>query len=232
MITLLRPSLVFQMVKHLPAMWETRVWSLGWEDSLEKEMAARCVIPACRVPWAAEAGRLQSTRSQRVRHDRVTDTRTALFKAEDGLPRVFTSSFYSLHARALSCVQCCAENNGSVGPGLTPGLAPLHGAPPSASVRCALGCSRLPRLRLHMALTPCPGTEEDVMSHCLRPLDYGLHGVLQARVLEWVAVPFSRASSQPRDWTQVSPIAGGFSTSWTTTEAPPPTSPTLAKKRM
>ena len=116
MITLLRPSLVFQMVKLLPAVWDTRVWSLGWEDSLEKETAAHCVIPACRIPWAAEAGRPQSTRSQRVRHDWVANTRTALFEAEDGLPRVFTSSFYSPHARTLRCVQCCAENNGSVGP--------------------------------------------------------------------------------------------------------------------
>ena len=41
-------------------------------------------------------------------------------------------------------------------------------------------------------------------------MDYTVHGILQARILEWVAFPFSRASSQPRDWTQVSRIAGGF----------------------
>ena len=40
-------------------------------------------------------------------------------------------------------------------------------------------------------------------------MDYIVHGILQARLLEWVAVPFSRESSQPRDRTQVSPIAGG-----------------------
>ena len=44
-------------------------------------------------------------------------------------------------------------------------------------------------------------------------------GILQARVLEWVAFPFSRESSQPRDWTQVSHIAGRFFTSWATSEA-------------
>ena len=44
-------------------------------------------------------------------------------------------------------------------------------------------------------------------------------GILQATILEWVAFPFSRASSQPRDQTQVSRIAGGFFTSWTTREA-------------
>ena len=51
------------------------------------------------------------------------------------------------------------------------------------------------------------------------PMHYTVHGLLQARILEWVAIPFSRGSSQPRDWTQVSHIAGGFFTSWATREA-------------
>ena len=50
------------------------------------------------------------------------------------------------------------------------------------------------------------------------PVDYTVHGILQARILEWVAVPFSRGSSLPRDRTQVSQIAGGFF-SWATREA-------------
>ena len=41
-----------------------------------------------------------------------------------------------------------------------------------------------------------------------------VHGILPARILEWVAVSFSRGSSQPRDWTQISRTAGGFFTSW------------------
>ena len=41
-----------------------------------------------------------------------------------------------------------------------------------------------------------------------------VHGILQARILEWIAFPFSRWSFQPRDWTQVSCIAGRFFTSW------------------
>ena len=45
-------------------------------------------------------------------------------------------------------------------------------------------------------------------------MDYTVHGILQARILEWVAFPFSGASSQPRDQTGVSCIAGGFFTSW------------------
>ena len=51
------------------------------------------------------------------------------------------------------------------------------------------------------------------------PMDCTVHGILQARILEWVAIPFFRGSSQPRDWTQVSHIAGKFFTSWATREA-------------
>ena len=51
------------------------------------------------------------------------------------------------------------------------------------------------------------------------PMDYTVHGILQARILEWVALPFSRGSPQPRDRTQVSRIAGRFFTSWATREA-------------
>ena len=47
-------------------------------------------------------------------------------------------------------------------------------------------------------------------------MDYTALRILQARILEWVAVPVSRGSSQPRDWTQVSRIVGGFFTSWAT----------------
>ena len=51
------------------------------------------------------------------------------------------------------------------------------------------------------------------------PMDYRVHKILHVRILEWVAFPFSRGSSQPRDWTQVSCIAGGFFTSWATRES-------------
>ena len=51
------------------------------------------------------------------------------------------------------------------------------------------------------------------------PMNYTVHGILQARILEWVAFPFSRGSSQPKDQTQVSRIAWGFFTSLATREA-------------
>ena len=48
------------------------------------------------------------------------------------------------------------------------------------------------------------------------PMDYTVHGIFQARILEWVAISFSRGSSHPRDWTQVSCTAGRFFTIWAT----------------
>ena len=66
---MVRASLVAQMVKHLSAMQETRVRSLGWKDPLEKEMAAHSSILAWKIPWTAEPGRLLSMGSQRVGHD-------------------------------------------------------------------------------------------------------------------------------------------------------------------
>ena len=58
-----------QRLKRLPAMWETRVLSLGQEDLLEEEMATHSSILAWRIPWKKEPGGLESTGSQRVGHD-------------------------------------------------------------------------------------------------------------------------------------------------------------------
>ena len=62
-------SLVVQMVKKLPIMQETWVRFLGWEDTLEKEMAMHSNILAWRIPWIEEPGRLQSMGLQRVGRD-------------------------------------------------------------------------------------------------------------------------------------------------------------------
>ena len=58
-----------QTVKNLPAVRETWVRSLGWEDSVEEGMATHSSDLAWRVPWTEESGGLQSVGSQRVRHD-------------------------------------------------------------------------------------------------------------------------------------------------------------------
>ena len=125
-------SLVAQTVKHLPAMWETRVRSLGQEDPLEKEMATHSSTLACKIPWTEEPGRLQSRGSQRVGHDWAI------------------SHGHTVVVYLLSCVWLCCD--------------PIDYSPLFSSV----------------------------------------HGILQARILEWVAMPSSRGSSQPRDQIRVS----------------------------
>ena len=62
-------SQVAQMVKHLPALWETWIRSLGQEDPLEKEMATHSSTLAWKIPWMEESCGPQSMGSQRVRHD-------------------------------------------------------------------------------------------------------------------------------------------------------------------
>ena len=63
-----------QLLKNLPAVQETWVQSLGWEDPLEKEMATHSSILAWKISWTEEPGGLQSMGSQRVGNDGVTNT--------------------------------------------------------------------------------------------------------------------------------------------------------------
>ena len=65
-------SLVAQMVKSLPEVWETQVQSLGQEDPLEKEVETHSSILAWKIPWTEEPGTLQYMGSQRVGHDWTT----------------------------------------------------------------------------------------------------------------------------------------------------------------
>ena len=64
----IKASLVAQRLKLLPAMWETRVRSLGQEDPLEKEMATHSSILLWEISWTEEPGGLQSVELQRIRH--------------------------------------------------------------------------------------------------------------------------------------------------------------------
>ena len=68
-----------QTAKNLPAVRDTWVWSLGWEDPLEKGMAPHSRILAWKIPWRGETGGLQSMGLQRVRHDWATNTMTTYF---------------------------------------------------------------------------------------------------------------------------------------------------------
>ena len=69
-----RASRVIQIVKNLPAMQETWVQYLGWEDPLEKGRATHSSILAWRTPWTEALGGLQSMASQRVGHDLAANT--------------------------------------------------------------------------------------------------------------------------------------------------------------
>ena len=81
-----------QMVKHLPAMWETRVRSLGWENPLEKEMAPHSSILAL-IPWMEEAGRLQFMGSQSQTRLSVNFTILSFGNLTNDLRTFLTPSF-------------------------------------------------------------------------------------------------------------------------------------------
>ena len=90
----------------------------------------------------------------------------------------------------------------------------------------AVGNSLVIPQKVKYRITWWPGnstpSEVKVTQLCLTVcdlMDYRIHVILQARILEWVAFPFSSGASQPRNWTEVSSIAGGFFTSWATREA-------------
>ena len=79
-------SLLAQMLKHLPAMWETQVRSLGWEGALEKEMATHSRTLAWKIPWMEEPGKLQSMGSQRVGHNSATSLVSDKSKTQEVTP--------------------------------------------------------------------------------------------------------------------------------------------------
>ena len=79
LIPFCQASLVAQMVKNLHAIQETRIWSLGQEDPLEKEMETHSSTFAWRIPWTEEPGRLKSLGSERVGHDWATNITTTVY---------------------------------------------------------------------------------------------------------------------------------------------------------
>ena len=86
----------------------------------------------------------------------------------------------------------------------------LAGSPGGCSQRASLGwCARM---HAQSCLTLCNPMD-------CSPPGSSVHGIFQARILEWIAIPFSRGSSQPKDWTWVSHIAGRFFAIWATREA-------------
>ena len=83
-------TLVAQMVKYLPAMWETQVRSLGWEDPMEKEMATHSSTLAWRIPWTEEPGTIYGVAKSQTRLSNFTFTlhrgkRQVLARATSGI---------------------------------------------------------------------------------------------------------------------------------------------------
>ena len=88
-------SLVAQTAKNLPAMKETWVQSLGWEDPLEKEMASSFSILAWRIPWIGEPSKLQSMQSQRVEHNIIKQSTLKsdwLYSLQPKMEKLYTIS--------------------------------------------------------------------------------------------------------------------------------------------
>ena len=149
--------LVAQMVKNSPAIWETLVWSLGQEDTLEKGVATHSSILAWRITWTQEPGGLLGL--QIIRQNRETNTSTFSIQTT----RIAGILLLLLFFNSLSCVQLFVSHGLSL---------------PGSSV----------------------------------------HGIFQARILEWIPISFSRRSSLPRDQTCVSCIGMQFHYHWATRE--------------
>ena len=111
-----RASLVAQMVKRLLTMWETWVWSLGWEDPLEKAMVTHSSTLAWKIPWT-EPGRLQSMGSQRVGRDWVTSLSPWFGRTEmiTSLGWQNSNETFSSGIQSLKTVPKQPPSNGSAG---------------------------------------------------------------------------------------------------------------------
>ena len=101
-------SLVAHRLKHLPALWETRVWSLGQEDPLEKEMATHSSILVWRIPWREEPGGPQSMGSQSVRHDWATSLSRVLLNIRQLIIPVLRTAFTFFFQHIFMHRKCCS----------------------------------------------------------------------------------------------------------------------------
>ena len=102
-------SLLTRTVKHLPAIRETWVWSLGWEDPLEKEMAPHSSTLAWRIPWTEEPGGLQSTESQRVGHNWGTSLSLGVSDEGYSLSNADLNNVTSLVTQTVKCLPTMRE---------------------------------------------------------------------------------------------------------------------------
>ena len=101
-----RATLVAQIVKNLPAMQETWVWSLGQEDPLEKGMATHSSILAWKIPETEEPGRLQSMGLQRVGHFWATNTHRPPVVSDKALAHWLCTNEFPQRQKVVKQVKC------------------------------------------------------------------------------------------------------------------------------
>ena len=151
-------------------------------------MAPHSSTLAWKIPWTEESGRLQSMRSLRVGHDWATSL----------------SLFTFMHWRRRW------QPTPVFLPGESQGRGSLVGCPSMGSHRVGHDWSDLAAAVAVAAVSkPCPTLCYPM--DCSLP-GFSVHGILQTRILEWVAISFPRGSSQPRDQTYISYTAGKFFT--------------------
>ena len=158
---------------------ETPVWTLSQEDPLKESMATHSSILAWRFPWMDEPDGLQSIGLQRVGHDWSNFTVWRKGRTWSGCLMSARFSF-----RVMKIVQKLDSDS------------------------CHCNCLKCHWIAYFKWLK---WIEVQVAQSCptfCNPVDYTVHGILQARILEWVAFPFSKGSSQPRDLTQGLPHYG------------------------
>ena len=182
-------SLVAQIVKCLPTMRETRVQSLCWEDPLEKEMANHCSTLVWKIPLIAEPGGLQSTGSQRVRHNWATSLHftslhlldivgSTCFHPPLPLWAIRSKTQYNFHYCIFSTFSRDHQRRGTqyilLNKWIKIWVNPFIPKVYTCQVKVKVTQLRPP---------------------LCNPMDRTIHGTLQGKILEWVAFPFSRASS-------------------------------------
>ena len=175
------------VVKNPPAMQKTWVWSLGWEDPLEEGMATLSSILAWRIPWTEEPGQLQSMWSQRVGHD-WSDR--ACMRAWKVNLTMCALCFRHIFSHSGLCLSSCVLH----GTKLLIYVCGWQKGGPTNIVAHNVGLVSL------SCLTLCNPMD-------CSPPGSSVHGILQARKLDWVAVLSSRGSFRPRDQIHVSYIS-------------------------
>ena len=236
---ILKASLVAQMVKNLPAMQETWVWSLGQEDPLEKGMATYSNILAWRIPWTEKPGGLQSMGSQRMVHDWVTNTSHIELWSQTmngiipGIPQLtkyncrhVTGQLASQRKPEICPILWSSSERSAITTGdsiarhTTFWALYVHpGHLESLPMFCPPLCSSA-RSSTHLHCLLCCAKSLQLCPTLCDPMDCSppvssVHGILQARILKRVAILSSRGFPIPgiQTGSPASPsLAGGFFT--------------------